>query len=123
MRRKMVVSNLKEGFVARRILPTKDAIQPTLTSQHAIELLKRQLEKFDVITKFRSDDPEVWKWMDTTKGILTGTFGEPRGEPHEMTMRFSSYMTVAFPGKSDSQVQREHQEQMRDKKAVLESCI
>jgi hypothetical protein len=73
--------------MARR-QPHQESVQPTLSSERAIELLKQQLSRIDQVEQLRYDDPEVKKWELTTLNVLNGTFGKRDGEMHENTREF-----------------------------------
>jgi uncharacterized protein (TIGR02391 family) len=108
--------------MARRtqVLPSEP---PTLTPQRAIELIRRQLDKYPEIVKLHRRDPEVQKWESTTEGILNAAFGKPNGKNHANTDSFSYTIGVTYMGESDAYYAREHLESMAKKKAALESSI
>src|ERR1022692_2238366 len=70
--------------MARKVVPAKEHVPPTLTVQRAIELIGRRLQQFDTVIRLRREDPEVDKWTNTTEQILRAAFGEPHGNDHEM---------------------------------------
>ncbi|MGO9093886.1 MAG: TIGR02391 family protein [Bryobacteraceae bacterium] len=108
--------------MARRV-GAQETIPPTLTPQRAIELVRKQLGQFDVVFGLQWKDPDVEKWVDTTAAILDGALGRPSGGHHDMTSKFKYVGGVSFSSQSDQFYQREHQDHMRRRKAVLESCI
>src|SRR5438876_642413 len=78
----------------------------------------------DNVQKLRYDDSEVKKWELTTHNILHGTFGKPDGQMHENTKEFAhAYGGPLHFNMSDGELQRNHAEQTRNRKAVLESII
>jgi hypothetical protein len=83
--------------MARRtqVLPSEP---PTLTPQRAIELIRRQLDKYPEIVKLHRDDPEVQKWESTTEGILNAAFGKPNGQHHANTEAFMYTIGVTYMG-------------------------
>lgn len=101
----------------RTAVPEK--VMPTLTPQRAIELIRQQLVRFDDVGKLHSSNPEVSKWLDTTSAILKAAFGEP----HPMVEGFQFYVGFMVTGMPDAYYERQHQEGMARKKAVLESSI
>jgi uncharacterized protein (TIGR02391 family) len=110
--------------MARRTAANRESVPPTLTPQRALELLRQQLGQTDQIQKLRYDDSEVKKWELTTQNILHGTFGKPDGQMHENTKEFAhAYGGPLHFNMSDGELQRNHAEQTRNRKAVLESII
>src|SRR5579871_5097355 len=94
-------------------------VVPTLTPQRSIELLRQQLARYDDVVRLHSSNQEVQKWMDTTSAILKAAFGEP----HPMLESFNFFAGFFATGMPDSHWERQHQEGMARKKAVLESSI
>lgn len=111
--------------MARKTVPARQVVAPTLTAQRAIELIRRQLDQFDSINRLRRDDPEVEKWHNTTEQILRAAFGQPHGEDHDMLKRFKSAgaVYVFSSGTPDSYFEKIYREGMATKKAVLEACL
>jgi uncharacterized protein (TIGR02391 family) len=111
--------------MARKAVPSKEHVPPTLTAQRAIELIERQLQQFDTVIRLRRDDPQVDKWTSTTEQILKAAFGEPHGNDHDMLRRFKSAGAIyAFStGTPDSYFEEIYREGMATKKAILESCL
>jgi uncharacterized protein (TIGR02391 family) len=110
--------------MARKTQPRRDSVPPTLTPQRALELLRQQLGLADQIQKCRYDDSEVKKWELTTQNILHGAFGKPYGQMHENTKEFAhAYGGSLHFNMSDRELQANHHEQTRNRKAVLESII
>jgi uncharacterized protein (TIGR02391 family) len=108
--------------MARRtqLLPTEP---PTITPQHAIELLNQRLAKCGEVVRLHRRDPEVQKWESTTEGIMNAAFGKPNGELHAMTKAFL-YTDGAFEmGRGDAYYEHLHQESMVRKRAALESAV
>jgi acetolactate synthase regulatory subunit len=44
----------------------RESVPVTLSSQRAIELLRKQLARIDEIKQLRYNDPEIKKWVLTT---------------------------------------------------------
>jgi uncharacterized protein (TIGR02391 family) len=111
--------------MARRAVPVKDHVPPTLTVLRAIELIERQIQQFDNVIRLRKEDPEVDKWTNTTEQILRAAFGEPHGNDHEMLTKFKTAGTIyAFTSNTpDSYFEKIYREGMATKKAILESCL
>jgi uncharacterized protein (TIGR02391 family) len=108
----------------RRTQPTGDSVPPTLTAAKAIELLTQQLSRVDEITRLRHDNSEVGKWMLTTESILRAAFGKPEGQEHPNVREFTRYRGGGvFPGMTDRDFQWRYQNQIMERKAVLESVI
>ena len=115
-------------MTTRRVSAT---VAPSLTPYRAIELLRQQLGDFDRIYALPHGDPEGQKWTNTTEAILHGAFGQPDGKPHQMTSKFT--YAGSFPirragfsgreGTPDRVLQLQHHQRLRQRKAVLESCI
>jgi uncharacterized protein (TIGR02391 family) len=102
------------------VLPTEP---PTITPQHAIELLEQRLAKYDEIVKLHRRDPEVQKWKSTTEGIMNAAYGKPNGELHALTKAFL-YTDGGFQtGREDAYYERLHRESMIRKRAALESVV
>jgi uncharacterized protein (TIGR02391 family) len=112
------------SFMARRAQPHKESVPPTLTPQRALELLRQQLARIDEIKRLRYDDPVVKKWELTTENILHGALGKPDGEMHSNTYEFvHCYGGSVHFNMSGGELQRNHQTQTENRKAVLESII
>jgi len=109
--------------MSRRAVLVRESVLPSLTPQHAVELIQRQLERFMTIAALPRRDPEVLKWMETTEGVLRSAFGEPNGEPHSLTNRFKHQYGSMQMNMPDTYYEREHQQALLRRKAVLESCI
>jgi uncharacterized protein (TIGR02391 family) len=111
--------------MARKAVPTKEHVPPTLTVPRAIELIERQLQQFDNVIRLRKDDPEVGKWTNTTEQILRAAFGEPYGNDHEMLRKFKSAGSIfAFSSDTpDSYFEKIYREGMATRRAILESCL
>lgn len=107
----------------RRAVPAKETVPPTLTPHRAVDLIRQQLGEFDGVAALHRKRPEVATWVDTTAAILDGAFGKPNGDHHEMTNKFKYPLSASSYGQSDQYYQREHQDKMLRRKAVLESCI
>ena len=112
----------------RRLMARKTSSGPnpapsTLTSQQGLELLRRQLERMDSLSKLRYDDPEVKKWEVTTENILHGAFGKPDGYAHDNTREFDQAQPLeAFHlGIPDVRLQQSYLESLRTRRALLES--
>src|SRR6266446_6654076 len=104
--------------------PYKESIPPTLPPQRAIELLKEKLSQIDQIQQMSYYDPAINKWALTTMNILDGTFGKPDGEMHDNTYHFVHASGGSLRvNMSPQELQRHHQTQTRNRKAVLESII
>ena len=95
---------------------------PTLTPQHAIELLHGQLNKFEDKLKLHRTDPEVQKWENTTKAIMNAAFGKPNGQLHKMTTEFKYTGGGLEMNRSDAYYQKLYQESMFRKTAALAGC-
>jgi hypothetical protein len=82
--------------MARRtqVLPSEP---PTLTPQRAIELIRRQLDKYLEIVKLHRHDPEVQKWESTTEGILNAAFGKPNGREYRDRRLVSDFFMPSSP--------------------------
>jgi uncharacterized protein (TIGR02391 family) len=115
-------------------VPTRripDSIPPTISSDKAVELLRKQIEEMDGLRVLRDDAPEVRKWKATTEAILHAAFGKPNGEDHETIRKFELAGSFQARGSGysgrgatpDHVVQHKHQEGLLQKKAVLESCV
>jgi len=108
-----------------------DTVAPSIPPDKAIQLLTTKIDDIDRIKALRNDDPEVRKWKDTTEAILDAAFGKPNGMPHQMTQNFDSaghypVRRVGFSGRGgtpDHVIQHQHQRNLLQKKAVLESSI
>ena len=110
--------------MARRAQPHKESVPPTLTPQRAVELLRQQLARIDEIKQMRYDDPEVKKWRLTTENILHGVLGKPDGEPNSNTYEFvHAHGGPLHVNMSPGELQRNHQIQTQNRKAILESVI
>ena len=111
--------------MARKVVPAKEHVPPTLTVQRAIELIGRQLQHFDTVIRLRREDPEVDKWTNTTEQILRAAFGEPHGNDHEMLHKFKTAGAIYMftTGTPDSYFEEVYREGMATKKAILESCL
>lgn len=104
----------------QQVLPSEP---PTLTPERAIELIRRQLDKYPEIVKLQQCDPEVQKWQSTTESILNAAFGKPNGQHHANTDAFLNTNGGISLGESDAYYAREHLKSMANKKAALESSI
>lgn len=108
-----------------------DSVPPSISSDKAIELLTKKIDDIDRIKTLRNGDPEVRKWKDTTEGILHAAFGKPNGAPHRMTGNFTwvgshPARPAGYSGRGgtpDHVIQQQYQQDLLEKKAVLESCI
>jgi len=67
----------------------KESVQPTISAERAIELLRQQLSQIDHIEKMTHNDPEIKKWELTTTGILDKALGKPDGEMDKNTYQFA----------------------------------
>jgi uncharacterized protein (TIGR02391 family) len=106
-----------------RTAPVQASIAPSLTQQRAIELIGKQLEKYDEIIKLHRNNPEVATWQNTTEGILDATFGKPNGDHHDNTNKFLNTDWGFQVGRPDVYYERLHQESMARKRAVLKSIL
>ena len=111
--------------MARKAVPARENVPPTLTPQRSIELIRRQLQQFEDTIRLRRNDPEVDKWRSTTEQILRAAFREPHGEDHEMLERFKSAGAIyAFSTNTpDSYFEERYREGMATRRAILEACI
>jgi len=108
-----------------------DSVPPTISPDKAVEFLTQKVKDVERLKALRSDDTDVRKWKDTTRAILHAAFGKPQGADHEVTRSFdwAGFVQVRGPGYSgrgatpNHVIQREHEEELQKKKAVLESCI
>lgn len=96
---------------------------PTITPQHAIELIKQRLVMYDGIVTLHRRDPEVQKWKGTTEGILNAAFGKPNGELHAVTKAFLYTQGAGQMSREDAYYERLHQQSMIRRRAALESAV
>src|SRR5258708_36074188 len=111
--------------MARKAVPSRERVPPTITAQRAIELIGRQLRQFDTVIRLQRDNPEVSKWTSTTGQILRAAFGEPHGEDHEMLRNFQNAGAILMVTSNtpDSYFEETYREGMATKKAILGSCL
>lgn len=57
----------------------EETIIPSIKTDKAIELFKRQMAKIDLLLTLRFDNPEVNKWKNFTEQLIIKTFGKPHG--------------------------------------------
>src|SRR5258706_14217341 len=94
-----------------------DSIPPTLTSHRAVELIKQQLERLQVVTTLRRDDADIAKWTNTTKSILDAAFGKPNGREHEMTDKFQDHWGISQARMSPAAEDAEHMKRFARRRA------
>lgn len=58
---------------------------PSISSEKAIELIKRQRDRLVEIAKLPYHDPGIDAWESTTEDILDKAFGRPHGKRHRKT--------------------------------------
>jgi uncharacterized protein (TIGR02391 family) len=109
--------------MARKLPSAKESVPPSLTVHRSIELLRERLAGFDRIAALSREDPEIDRWKNTTEAILHGAFGKPDGEPHQMTSKFTRDDRSIYSNVQPAVYEREHDADMLQKKAVLESCL
>src|ERR1019366_385582 len=87
--------------------------KPLLDPVRAIELIRQQLGKS--VEKLPFDDPELYRWWNTTRNAIERAFG-PK---HSNVFEFSSSSPANSPGQSQS----DHAANIRQRKALLEGFI
>ena len=87
---------------------------PSLDPDKAIELLRNQLAK--QIEKLPYDDPQVYRWWNTTANIIREAFGADHPNVGEFS---SSYSTA----QTRQEHQQEHLSDISQRKALLEGFI
>ena len=114
--------------MARKSTPQGGAVDPTLSSEKAIELIERQIERADEILNLPYTDPKVNAWKNTTVNILEAAFGLPNGTPHRNSTEFN-YASSGISGPSvygrDSTAAFQHSHQLltQKRKALLQGFV
>lgn len=96
-------------------------IEPSLPSERAIELIKRQMDKIEGLIKLRYDDPEVRKWDNMTEQILINSFGKPHDNLSDFN--YARHGGAGIIGGEDYEYQNEFIEHLKDTKKLLEGFI
>jgi len=95
--------------------PTAMPNQRLLLPEHAIQLLRAQLQ--EAVETLRHDDPDVNGWERVTLKIVERTFGErSRNVNHFAT-------TLSYARQSDEEKQAWHVEHIKSKKGLLRAFI
>jgi hypothetical protein len=84
-----------------------------LDAERAVQLIRQQIGK--KIERSPFDDPQVYRWWNTTRSILEEAFGAA----HSNVFEFSSTSPSNFP----EQFQKDHAANIRQRKALLEGFI
>lgn len=107
--------------MAKRSIP-QEKIQPTLSAERAIELIKRQINQIEGLLELRYDDPEVKKWDNITEQILVKAFGRPNDNLsyYHNARHLGSFFFA--PG-SDDELQRDFEESMGKGRKLLEGFV
>lgn len=102
----------------------KQTIPPSISSEVAIPLIRRQIDRLPEIRTLRYDDPKEDAWLSTTVNILDNVFGQPNGE-HERRTKDVAYASGGpiRIGMSEEECQRNHVNRCDKRKALLESYI
>lgn len=110
--------------MAPRKQAARESVPVTLSSQRAIELLRKQLACIDEIKQLQYGDPEITKWVLTTENVLHGAFGKPEGEAHKNTREFTRHWGGPVSrARSQGELQHNHVKQTMKRKAILESIV
>ena len=94
---------------------------PSLESERAIELLKRQIGQIDALLQLKHDDPEVAKWNSMTEQVIIKAFGKPHDN-------LSNYYSARHGGPmwvnmSDSEIQKNFVNGLQHGRKILEGFI
>lgn len=84
-----------------------------ISTDRAIELIRRQQAKN--IEHLPFDDPQAYRWWNTTANVIREAFGAK----HPNAFEFNSTSPSNFP----EQLQRDHAQNIRQRKALLEGFI
>jgi len=98
----------------------EERIEPTLPSERAIELIKRQIDQIDGLLQLNYNDPEVRKWDNVTEQILVNSFGKPHDNLSDFqAARYGGVMIIG----DDYNSQREYLENIQECRKLLEGFI
>jgi uncharacterized protein (TIGR02391 family) len=109
----------------RRPSSRKETVPPTMSPHQATPLIRRQIERAQVVMDLRFDSPQVDAWKNTTINILNAVYGMPGGELHQNTHEFQRGLTgVPFhAGMADSEIQEIHVRQTQKRRVLLEAYL
>ena len=95
-----------------------ERVEPSLSPQKAVELLKGQIAKIEALTNLDYNDPEVNAWCNFTEQVIIKAFGKP-------SENLDAYHSARFPGviSPDTDWQEEHVSGLRTTKRLLEGFI
>ncbi len=96
--------------------------EPTLPSERAIELIRRQMDQIDGLLQLTYNDPEVNKWDNITEQILINAFGKP----HDNLSDFNHARhggSVIHMGMEDYELQEAFKENLENSRKILEGFI
>ena len=97
-----------------------EKIEPTLPSERAAELIKRQLDQIDGLLELGHDDPEVRKWDNITEQILIKAFGKPNDNLNDFySVRHGGSMIIT----DEYDSQREFQNNIQKCRKLLEGFM
>lgn len=100
----------------------RENVPPRITAEQAIALVKRQADRCEQIALLRYDDSDIDAWESHTEAVLTSAFGLQNGELHPNTERFKyAHRGELHVNMADIELQRNHVETQRLRKALLES--
>jgi uncharacterized protein (TIGR02391 family) len=90
-----------------------------------MELIRRQLQRIEELSKLKYDDSEVKKWDVTTESVLHGAFGKPDGDAHHNTREFRQAQPLEPWGNDipDARLQQSYLKSLRTRRALLESFV
>ena len=110
-------------MATRRAAQQPASVAPSVTPQHGIELIRRQLVLLDEVYKLHHNDPAIRAWEQTTAAVLEAIFGQPNGNDHTMSRSFRNTYGSFQRGQSDAYYNRLERESLDRKRAVLNSCV
>lgn len=106
--------------MAKKSVP-EEKIEPTLPSERAKELIKRQLDQIDGLIQLRYNDPEVRKWDNITEQILIKAFGKPHDNLSDfLSARHSGIVLVT---RDEYELQEDYKENLQKCRKLLEGFI
>ena len=106
--------------------PNDGSVSPSLPVIQAVKILRQQLERASEIERVHYDDPAIDRWTNTTEQILHAVWGKPGGEAHQNTSEFLHCLNLPFSPRRSTppqQLQADHIERTRKRKALLEGFI
>src|SRR3989338_5997209 len=99
----------------------EERISPSLTTNQAIELLKKQIEQIDRLLQLHHDDPAVDRWENFTEQIIIKAFGKPN--ENLSAYRDAKYTGEWYTDMSDEALQENLIKKFQKRKSLLEGFI